>query len=124
MKKIFLKVLSVALISFSFANNSFAVLTDEIGTKTVTSVGTQVLNPGAANETNVAYFRVAEGWQLRPCAFGVMYFDPSTTMGKVFYATLLTAKASGNPLSRVVYDAAQDANGLLICTVTEIIELQ
>lgn len=103
---------------------SQAATHDEVGSKTVTSVGSQLFDAGTPNEREAIYFRVAEGWQLAPCAFGVMYFDPTTDIGQTWYATLLTAKASNRNLSRVIYDSEIDANGFVICTVSVILEIE
>jgi hypothetical protein len=116
-----MKLLSFYAIILVGFYSSAAFSEDEIADKTVTSIGIQVLNNGTPQETNVNYFRVAEGWSLYPCAFGVMYFDGTTPVGRSWLAALLTAKASGNQISRVVY-AVNPSDGT--CTATNIIEMK
>ncbi len=126
-RKIFTILTAIALTGSVVTATSDTTTKDEIGTKNVVSLGTQIIDPSGSPE-NIGYFRVAEGWSLAPCAWGVMYFDPTSVMGKGWHATLLTAKAGGLPLGRVVYTADDAASGIpagfVKCEVSEILELQ
>jgi len=59
-----------------------------------------------------AYVGAVEG--LGTCLIGVAYFDPTLPRGKLYYATLLTAKTSG---LHVNIDVTQDGGANTRCTV-------
>jgi hypothetical protein len=48
------------------------------------------------------------------CALGVINFNPMTTLGRLFYATLLDARSKGASVT-----LTYDQNGL-ICTLTQV----
>jgi Cu/Ag efflux protein CusF len=48
------------------------------------------------------------------CAFGLIQFNPTTALGRVWYATLLEALSTNAPVD-IVYDRSGNA-----CTVTQV----
>jgi hypothetical protein len=121
-------LVSFLLLGLSGVANAQAIVSstsvDEVGVINITSVGVQSL-PGAVLPftENIVFFRRDGGWQAG-CSFGVMYFDPTTTIGRNFYAMLLTARAAGLPLDRVSYTANTLDNNQIICVVDQILSVQ
>lgn len=72
----------------------------------VTDVDRTITKVGAQN--NVAYVTVTPATSTS-CLYGVLYIaDTSTASGKALYATLLTARSSDKPLTRVDYAVQGD----------------
>lgn len=75
--------------------------------KTVQSAGVQSPN---------AYFRVNEALSVS-CSFNVLYIgDLSAPGARAMYATVLSAQATGRPLTTIAYNVAPTGE----CTVTQV----
>jgi hypothetical protein len=90
------------LLSLIFVSSAFAVDESETG-KSVSSISVNgsfaaitVRNPAASGA----------------CVLALIRFNPQTTLGKLFYATLLDAKAAGN-LVDITYSRAGNSCTLL-----------
>lgn len=94
----------VALTTTLLAGQALAVSDSN---KTVQSAGVQSPN---------AYFRVNEALSAN-CNFNVIYIgDLSTPGARAMYATVLSAQATGKPLTTVAYNVASTGE----CTATQV----
>jgi len=75
--------------------------------RTVQAVG--VSYSSASTPTSAAYFSVVEGLSLS-CLSGVIYVDLTVDFGRGALAQLLSAKSTGQMLTRIVYSQDSSTN--------------
>ena len=73
----------------------------------------KLINQVALNST-IAGVAVMNPGDSVNCVFGSMFFDPNTTSGAILYASLLSAKTSGRPVT-ISYDRTGTT-----CTLTQV----
>lgn len=73
--------------------------------------GKHVNGVGSHTNSSTAYFGLAEG--LPDCLYEIVYIDLSTNGGRAAFATVLSARGSGEPLTKIGY--TKQTNGT--CTL-------
>ena len=104
---------AIALVVLLFANGAARATVTDFN-RTINQVGTEL-----SGTTNRAYFSVNEALSSN-CAFGIIYFDLAADWGKAAYATLLTARAAGNLLSRIDYNQPGGAGTACYLSLVEL----
>jgi len=123
LKKLIVPI-AVSLGLLAFGAQAQQASNDELGLRSVATMGTQSLPGAVAPFTeNLVFVRFDPPLTQQACAFGVVYFDPTTPLGRNLYASVLTARAAGIQVSRVVYKSELDVNNNLICTIDQLLEL-